>query len=392
MRPKATSSEFLFNANFLYLWFGALTAFASFHILIPILPLYIVSVGGTESQIGLIVGILTVTSVSVRPWIGRQADRRGKKLILMWGTLGFMISAVFYNLAASVILLLILRLFHGVAWAGTSTGSTAMVADIAPLSRRGEAIGWYGTASNVAMAVAPLAAGFLVKDYGYGTIFAIASVLAFITLAAYSRVREPARTSSHTGPPAGQPSSASSWRDLVYRPALFPAIILLSVTLTYGVLIPFLPVLAVRHNINPGLFFATYAIFVILVRPLGGKISDKAGRSSVIIPGIAAISVAMGLLAFANDLPHFLIAGAIYGIGFALANPALMALAVDRAAPEARGAAMGTISAGFDLGIGIGAIILGFLLEKTNFQVMFLAAAGIAAVNIITYLVWPKKS
>jgi len=82
---------------------------------------------------------------------------------------------------------------------------------------------------------------------------------------------------------------------------------------------------------------------------------------------------------------------AVYGIGFAFVNPSLMALTADRATPEARGAAMGTFSAGFDLGIGLGAFFLGLLLETTNFQVLYLTSAGVAIASMIVYLIGARR-
>lgn len=391
MKIPAPPAGKLFTRNFLLVWAAAFFAFNSFHMLLPVLPLYVIKIGGTESQIGLLMGVLTVTSVTVRPWIGRESDRRGKQLILVWGTLALVVSAFSYAMAVTVVFLMLLRLFHGAAWAAVTTPSSALVADLAPPERRAEAMGWFGTGSSLAMAVAPLLAVFLSQTYGFSPTFLVGAGLAAVSLAAAALVREPDRRA-----PAGPPSlpaspSASLWQAMIYRPALGPAIAAFVINLTYGSIVSFLPLLAYKNDINPGVFFSVYAVFLVVSRPIGGKLSDVAGRNAAIFPGTLAIAASLALLAFAGDWPHFLVSAALYGIGFSFVNPSLMAITADRAAPEARGAAMGTFSAAFDLGIGVGAIMFGLILEKTSFQVLYLTSAGIAVASLITYVIEGRR-
>lgn len=382
MKATAPPNGRLFTLNFVLIWVSTFFAFTSFHLLLPILPLYAINIGGTNAEVGLIIGILAVTSVTARPWIGHESDRRGKKLILVWGALALVISSFSYVLASTVFLLLVFRLFHGVAWAAATTASPALVADLSPVTRRGETMGWYGTASSVAMALAPLLAVAVNAAYGFAPTFLVAAGTAVVALGAASWIREPGRSPTSASP---RDRTGSPWHAIIYRPALVPSTAMFVVALTYGSLITFVSLLAYANNLNPGVFFLVFAAFLIIARPIGGKIADAAGRSAAIIPGMIAMVIALALLAFASDLPLLLLTASLYGIGFSFVNPSLMAMTADRAAPEERGAAMGTFSAAMDLGIGLGAIVLGFLLEKTNFQVLYLTAAGIGVGGMLVY-------
>ena len=249
-------------------------------------------------------------------------------------------------------------------------------------------MGYFGTASSVALAVAPLAAVALMGSYGFNEVFLAGAAFIAVAFLIILPIRDPGPAASFDGPPAGgQGRPTLVWLNLIYRPALLPSITAFSVTLTYGALVTYLPLLAFRNSVNPGVFFTVYAIFLIMARPLGGKLADAAGRRAAIVPGIAILALGLGILAFATDLPHFMMAAACYGIGFAFVTPSLMALTVDRAEPEARGAAMGTFSSAFDLGIGLGSILLGLLLEVTSFQVMYLTSAGIAVASLVVYFI-----
>jgi MFS family permease len=380
----AGSGARLFTPNFLLLWVTSFGLFASFHLLLPTLPLYVLQLGGSESQVGLIIGVLTISSVLSRPWVGREADRRGKKRLLVWGAVAFLAAMAAYNLAYTVPLLLLLRLFHGGAWAATTTSATALIADIAPETRRGEAMGYYGMAANVAMAVGPLAGVALVEAFGFTQLFGAGVGLALVALLIASRIREPA-----VARPAQQAPSGKGF--LLYRPSLFPSSVIFAVTLTYGGVVSFLPLLAYGHQINPGLFFTIYALFLLMARPLGGQIADRLGRPAAVIPGLAFMALGLGTLAFSTELSHFVVVAVLYGIGFAFVHPALLALTVDRAAPQERGAAMGTFSAAFDLGIGLGSILLGLLLDRTSFQVIYLTTAGVATAGMLVFALGSRR-
>jgi len=107
--------------------------------------------------------------------------------------------------------------------------------------------------------------------------------MAAMAMAAAVLVQEPGRNSA----PADDPDRStwpteSLWQMMIYRPALLPFFTMLIVVLTYGSIISFLPLLAYRNNVNPGIFFSVYAILLIVSRPLGGKIADVAGRSAAI--------------------------------------------------------------------------------------------------------------
>jgi predicted MFS family arabinose efflux permease len=93
------------------------------------------------------------------------------------------------------------------------------------------------------------------------------------------------------------------------------------------------------------------------------------------------------LLATAYSLQALLLAGVLYGLGFGAVNPALMALTVDRARLAGRGAAMATFSAAFDLGIGLGSVLLGYVLQLTSFAVMYLTGAAIVVLGSLAFAV-----
>jgi MFS family permease len=208
------------------------------------------------------------------------------------------------------------------------------------------------------MAIGPALSMILLLKYDFPILFSICAGIALVSLLLALPISE--TMVSHPKTP------------LFSREALFPSALMFTVSLTYGSIVSFLSLFAQKQGIvNPGVFFTVFAVTLILVRALAGKLSDVKGRKFVIIPGMVIIAAGLGVLSTASTLGSFLAAALLYGLGFGLVHPSLMALLVDKVSDRGRGAAMGTFTAAFDLGIGAGSILLGLVLQYYGFQVMY---------------------
>lgn len=375
---EPTKNETLFTKNFILTSLSTFTLFTSFYFLLITLPFYIQKLGGSESEIGLIIGVYTLSAVFLRPFLGRGVDMIGRKAFLIAGSLIFFISMLLYNYTTDVTSLLLLRVLHGLGWGAATTASTTLIADIAPPARRGEAMGVFGMAANVAMAIGPVLSMMLLNAYDFPTLFAVSSAIAFVSVLLVLPISEIKVKRQNT--------------PLFSKEALFPSVLMFAVTLTYGSIVSFLPLFAQMQGIiNPGIFFSVFAVTIILIRGPGGKLSDIKGRKSVIVPGMILVALGLFVLSRAESLQSFLAAAVLYGIGFGLFHPAMMALLVDRINPQGRGAAMGTFTASFDLGIGMGSIVMGLILQYAGISQaligLFGRIAGFTTIYILGALI-----
>lgn len=356
--------------RFLLLWSGALAFFFSFYLLLPTLPLYARALGIAEARIGLIIGFFALSSMAVKPWAGWAVDRYGRQPILVLGALIFVGASVLYGWTETAGALLLIRIFHGAGMGCYPTAGTAVVADLTPPERRGEAMGVYGAAANLALALGPLAGVWVAERAGFPVLFAVSAVTAILALSLTLSLREP--LAERRRAPFGLAAVLS-------RAALFPSAILFCLMATYGVQVAFLPLYVQSlEGGNPGVFFLAFALVVAAVRGYAGRLSDRIGRAPVTAAGMLLVGVAMGALALRAELTALLLAGALYGIGYGTAQPALMAWSVDRVPAEERGKAMGTFYTAFELGIETGAIGFGFLLSRVGYPLMFCLAGALA--------------
>ena len=354
-------NETLLTRNFVLTSFSTVAIFTSFYFLLVTLPIYILQLGGTKSQIGLVIGVFTISSVVLRPFMGREVDKRGRKNMLLAGSLVVLISMLLYNHVTSVTALLLLRVFHGFGWGAATTAASTLIADIAPPSRRGEAMGIFGISANAAMAVGPALSFWLLYASGvpdFPRLFMISAFIALLSLLLVLPITE-------TG--AVHPKTS-----LFSKEALFPSALMFSVTFTYGSIVSFVSLFAQEKGLgNPGIFFTVFAISLIFIRAFAGKLSDIKGRKAVIVPGMLILVLGLFVLSMTNSFLLFVVAAFLYGVGFGLVQPAITAFLVDRVSDRTRGAAMGTFTAAFDLGIGAGTILLGVVLQYFGFRIMF---------------------
>jgi MFS family permease len=169
------------------------------------------------------------------------------------------------------------------------------------------------------------------------------------------------------------------------REVLPSAIMAFLLNVIWGSLGAFFPLYALRHGVsNPGIVFAFVAITLILGRSLGGRILDIYEREKVIIPCLIVVIISIVILTFSTTLPMFILVAIIFGTGWAFLYPSLVVYAVENSGP-ARGPAMGTFTALADLGAGIGPMIMGLILEWTNYPMMFILLALIGAINFLYF-------
>jgi predicted MFS family arabinose efflux permease len=188
------------------------------------------------------------------------------------------------------------------------------------------------------------------------------------------------------GPLRDQPAPAGSlWRNLIERRALLP-MWLEFLWMTVNVLFFIFPPLFAEQNGIPiedlAFYYPITGGVLIMTRVLIGPRLDGVRRgiplSIAAVSGVIALLVAAG----ADTVLMLTVAGSAFAFGTTFVSPIAMALAIERADPQRRGAAMATYSLGYQLGFGLGSLSWGFVIAAAGFPAPFLigllSMAGIA--------------
>lgn len=374
--------------NLLVLFAAGLLFWSSLASLLPTLPLYIESVGATKQQIGIVLGSFAIGLLLFRPWLGRLADRRGRKIVLLIGTLVATVAPLGYLSIKSIPLLILLRVFHGISIAAFTTGFNALVADIAPVEKRGEIIGYMSLVNPIGVAIGPALGGYLQAGVGNQILFLITAELAFVAFLGILAIVNPAVNIQQ-----GDTRNSQFWRIISSPRVRTPAIIMLLVGLAFGALHTFIPLFmkSTGVNLNPGLFYTAAAVASFAVRLLTGKASDRLGRGLFITLSLVFYTLSLSLLWLANSPAAFLFAGIIEGAGSGTLIPMIAAMMVDRAQPYERGQIFAICLMGMDVGIAIAGPTLGSVAEYIGYRNMFGLTAGLTFLSIFIFLTLSSK-
>lgn len=348
--------------------------YANHWMLMPVIPLYVDAHGGSAFFAGLVLLAFSVPSILVRPFVGRLADRWNAAgvlaigvVLLVVGSLGLLLPFLVTVFFANVV--------RGLGWAGFNTGGYATLASAAPEQRRGEAAGYYTSATSGAAMVFPALGLWLLDSHGsFGAAF-LGSVL--VTALALPFALSLVRT-SRARARMGHKAAGDSPTQLLDRGVLIATGLNLCSTLAMPAVMAFLPLYARSLGIEHiGLFYVVAGATNIVVRPLLGRWSDAMGRGPAIGIGLGAQLLGLALIAVANDLAFILAGGLFVALGVAMIGSTTTALAMDLADPRSRGSAMATFSISFQLGAGVGSIVSGALADLAGLRGMYVGSIAI---------------
>jgi MFS family permease len=366
--PPGGRREPLWTADFRIVLVCTHLAFASFFSTFTTLPLYLED--AEKWQIGLVVGSMGLAGMFIRPLAGLWADRYERKRFMMIGAGVATLSLAACALSDDPYLLLPLRMVNGVGLVLFVTAAFATVADIVPADRRGVAFGYLAMMNSLPQIYAPWLALTIARTWGFTPYFLTAAAVSGLAFLLSSRI-----TAGRGTARAPEGFSAAA---LVSRSTLLPASLFLSLTVAFGAIQAFLPLMAEARDLgNAGLFFVMYGLVVVPLRPVVGAIADRYGRAVVFVPGLVAGGLGMLLLAAASTQGVMLAAAVLFGLGFGAAHTALLALTVDRADSEQRGVAMSTFGLAWDTGSGVGALTFGLMAGFASYGLVFAMAGAL---------------
>jgi MFS family permease len=363
----------LITPAFLLVTVSTFAYFLSVGAVLPVLPRYVKGpLHGGSFSVGLVVGAFTVTALVLRPLAGRLGDRRGRKLLIVAGAAIVALSVEGYTISKSVPVLVVFRLLTGVGEALFFTGAASAANDLAPESRRGEAVSYFSLALYGGLAFGPFIGEWLLDGGRFRLVWVLAGAASAVAALVGLRVRD---VRPKGDAPRGGP--------LVNRAAVLPGAVLVASTFGFAAFGAFVPLYSLQLGLGGSRFlFLLYAGIILAVRLVGARLPDRFGvrrMAAVSLAGSIAGLVVMGAWAHPAGL---YVSTAMLALGQSLMFPALMTMAL-RAAPAAeRGSVVGTFTAFFDLGFGVGAAALGGVAALFGYRGAFLAGALVGAAGL----------
>lgn len=366
--------------------------------LILIFYLLIVTIGkyaveefsATTSEAGLVTGIFIIGTLIGRLGIGRVIDKIGRKRTLLIGLALFTVTTLLYYVQLGLPFLMVNRLLHGMTLGIASTAAGTIVAQIIPMSRKGEGIGYFSMSATMATAIGPFIGLFMTQRTSFEVIFGLCLALGAISLLVSLFVQVPPLEAAS----ASAQTKGFSVSNFLEPKAIPIAFITLAVSLCYASVLSFINFYAIEIDLvdTASMFFVVYALAVLASRPFTGRLMDVKGANYVMYPAFAVFALGLFLLSTADNSVTLLLSGALIGLGFGNMQSTTQAVAVKLTPPHRMGLATSTFFIFMDAGLGFGPYILGFIIPITGYSNMYVILAIAAlATAFLYYLLHGKK-
>lgn len=345
---------------------------------LPVLPRYVQGpLGGGDLEVGIVTGAFAITGLACRPLAGVLADRRGRRAVVLGGSLATAIAGALYFVPAGVPGLVVARLFLGAGVGAVYTAGSAWIVDLAPPERRGRIIGLYGLAIWGGLACGPPVGELILHATSFEMVWAFAAAAPL--LGALVALRIPERFRPHP--------EAAAERRLISREALGPGLGLSLAIVGYATVAAFLVLHLDERGVgHGGAVFAAFAGMVVVMRVVGGALPDRVGPIPCTIGAALIEAAGLATIGAAGSLAVAVAGALAMGAGFSLLFPSLALLVLERVPEERRGVAMGTFTAFFDLGMGVGAPLAGVAAALGGYAAAFGLATACALVTVAVAL------
>lgn len=374
---------------FAILFFSIFASITGVGIVVPLLPVYAHDLGASGLYIGLIFGAFSLSRTFLLPYFGRLSDRKGRKPFIVAGLLGYALVSIGFLLAGSIGALIGIRFVQGIASAMIMPVALAYIGDITPEGREGFTMGLFNMSLFIGLSIGPLAGGIINDHLSLQAAFAFMGSLALggFLLALFLL------------PPTGSERIVSTkkppdaWKQILKDKGIAGLFLLrLAYTVCIGIIWGFLPVLAdVEFSLSSSLIGVLIMLGVLISGAIHfpmGFLADIINKKMMVIIGGLIVTASMFSFEWASSFKDLLLATFFFGIGGGISMPALMALAVLKGdSTKAMGSVMALISMAHSLGILIGVLVAGLMMDIFQLRYAFPAGAIIMTLGVVLFLV-----
>ncbi|KAB7787548.1 MFS transporter [Bifidobacterium cebidarum] len=338
------------------------------------------TLGASGEFAGIIAGTMNIVSLFCRPWAGRLSDRISMKRFSAVALVLMIAANAGYMASPNATTLFAARIINGIGFSGLSVCLAAWMSSLIPLAHIGKAMGYYGLANALAMALGPAVGIRICSSSGYRAAFTVTTAALIAALIMVALVRKGGSRSTqraHDEQPAPTPTPTQQRQ----RPTLhnrIEQVISIRVIPVAAVFMLFaIPYCATqsyivtytqaRHlPVNVSLFFPLYAVALLILRVAMRNMFDRRSFRWFLWFCSACMIVALGALAALNNNAVLLVAAMFMAASYGIMSSVSQSDAVRLAGTGHGGRGNATYYIGLDLGMALGPIIGGTLYANVD--------------------------
>jgi MFS family permease len=324
-------------------------------------------------------------------WVGRLADRFGRRRMLVAGWLAGLPAPLLVLFAPNWGWVIAANVLLGVNQAFCWSMTVNMKIDLVGPQNRGLALGINESAGYSAVGLAALASGYIAATsglrpwpfllgVGFSLVGLLLSVIWVRDTAAHLAL-ENRDANSHTGITTWQAFRLGTWRDRTLAGCSQAGLVN---NLNDGLVWGLIPLFLISRGVSVGTIAGVTAAYPITwggLQLLTGALSDRLGRKPLIVSGM--LVQAVGIVGFltSSEQGGWLAASLLLGAGTALVYPTLLAAVSDVAPPASRASLIGVYRLWRDLGYAVGALLSGLLADRFGYSTAIFAVAALTFVS-----------
>ncbi len=354
------------------------------YVLVAALPIILTAeLGGTALDAGLAMTYFQIGTILCRPFAGRLIDGLDKRIILLISSALFFVIMELFNLTTSLQTIFVLRGLHGAIFALGTTVMAALAVVVLPASRKGEGINMFAVFSNIAMVLGPAVGLYALQAYGSSALYIFLTGMTALALILSNIIRLPKELAKP------KQKSSKGWHisQFIEKRSLPWALMGLFIGFTYSGVLVFIPIElnSMGTGVWGSVFFALFALMIIISRPLVGKVYARFGSKFVIYPGVALFILGLSALGIVTTPIGIICTAPLLGLGYGAAQPAFQALAVQSAPIERAGVSTATYFLALDIAVGAGSVVLALIANALGYQYLYQITALIMVVALALY-------
>lgn len=379
----------LLNKNFILLTISSFLFFFNMHAFL-LLPVWIKELGGTDSDIGFIMGATSLSTIFSTPLVGFLVDKYDKRILLILGSVILVLTGIPFALLNSLnSLFFVFRIFQGIAFSLFFISAGTLITEVCPKENRTQALGIFGVFTIINYALAPYIGRILVQQYSFDYFFIFISVIGLLALPFIFSISK-ARTSDEDG----KTIKSSNVIKIIKRPGIIiPAITLMFAGSGFIPTLSFLPVFSLKLDIRQyEVFFIWYAVSVLFIRLFVGWLPDKIGKIKTVVPSLILFSFSIFYLGYTQDKTDLAISGILFGFAHGFLYPTLYSIVIDNSNFNERGKVFSICSVAFTLGGMIGAFSYGVIAELYNYFFMYKLMGSICFIGFTVFIFYYRNS
>ncbi len=380
--------------NVISLGFVSLFTDLSSQMIYPLIPEFLVSIGTTKLVIGIIEGIAEATASLLRTVFGRLSDKMKKRKLFIFLGYGFSaVSKPFLYFANTWVTVLAVKFADRVGKAARTPARDALISTSVDSSIKGKAFGFHRAMDRIGAIGGPLLA-MLVLAYSNNNVrlvflFSVIPGVAALFFIKFARetafLKEKGKSGEKKVGIRNTPFIVFLISIIIFQLGNSSNAFLILKARETGLAVALIPVIWIVYN---GVCTISSPVF--------GTLSDKIGRTPVIVISFIYYAIIYSLFGFANQLWMVWLLFGTYGVYYGLSEGIFRAYIADLVGPENRATAFGIFNTGIGLALFPASLIMGTMWDMYGSKWAFTVSASLSLFGFLIFIIslffQPKSS